>query len=118
MSVGEMFSCDNSGNRTPAHPLMSNPVAESGVTLDAGKSVPGIETVVGGQMYAITCTGDIGGHWLFSTTGAVATASYIEWAACRGDTIIIKVPQGKTTLYYLLQDEKGEAYMRTLDPEN
>lgn len=118
MPVGEMYSCDNSGNRMPAHPLMANPIPESGVTLDAGKNVAGTETVVGGQTYAITCTGDPGGHWLFSTTGACATEAYIEWAACRGDTIIIKVPVGKVTLYYLLQDESGQAYMRTLDPEN
>lgn len=112
--VGEVFLSDNSGNRVPPHPNMANPVAESGVTLDAGKNVAGTETVVGGQMYAITCTGDLGGHWLFSTTGACATASYIEWAACITDTIIIHIPVDKTTLYYLLQDESGQAYMRRL----
>lgn len=114
MPVGEMYSCDNSGNRVPPDPRMSDPIAESGITLDAGKSVPGTETVVGGATYAITCTGDIGGHWLFSTSGVCATASYIEWAACITDTIIIHIPVDKTTLYYLLQDESGQAYMRRL----
>ena len=118
MSVGEMYSCDNSGNRMPVHPRCANPVAGSGVTLDAGKNVAGEEVVVGGQTYAITCTGDFGGHWLFSISGACATEEYIEWAAYSGDTIIIHIPMGKTILYYLLQDESGQAYMRTLDPEN
>lgn len=116
--VGEMFSTDNSGNRTPAHPSMANPVAESGVRLDAGKDVAGTKTVVGGQMYIISTCGNRAGRWLFSITGALATESYTEWVCAQGEKIIIKIPQGKTTLYYLQKDQNGYGYLATLDPEN
>jgi len=110
----DVFLSDNTGNRASPGAINCDPVAASGITLDAGKSVPGTQAVTAGARYAITATGDPGGHWLFSITGACATAANIEWACSRGDTIVIKIPSGVTTLYYLLQDETGEAYMRKL----
>ena len=118
MPVGEMFLCDNSGNRVPPHPSMANPVANSGVQLDAGKDVAGTETVVGGQSYIISTCGNRAGRWLFSITGALATEAYIEWVCAQGEKIIIKIPQGVTTLYYLQKDQAGFGYLIPLDPEN
>ena len=116
--VGEMFSCDNSGNRVPPHPNLANPVAASGVQLDAGKDVDGTETVVGGQMYIISTTGSNAGRWMFSITGVLTTEANVEWVCSQGSKIIIKIPQGVTTLYYLQKDQNGFGWMATLDPEN
>lgn len=118
MPVGEMFLCDNSGNRTPAHPSMANPVANSGVQLDAGKDVAGTKTVVGGQSYIVSTCGSRTGRWLFSITGALATVAYVEWVCAQGEKIIIKIPLGVTTLYYLQKDQNGFGYLIPLDPEN
>ena len=118
MSVGEVFLSDNSGNRVPPHPSMANPVANSGVQLDAGKDVAGTEIVVGGQSYIISTTGDRAGRWLFSITGALATEAYVEWICAQGEKLIIKIPQGVTTLYYLQKDKSGFGYLIPLDPEN
>lgn len=118
MSSGEVYLSDNSGNRVPPHPSMANPVAGSGVQLDAGKDVDGTETVVGGQMYIISTTGDRSGRWMFSITGVLTTEANVEWVCAQGEKIIIKIPMGVTTLYYLQKDKSGFGWMATLDPEN
>jgi len=109
--MSENYSSDNSGNRVPPHPDMANPVAASGVQLDAGKDVAGTKDVVGGQMYIIATTGNTAGRWLFSITGALATEANIEWVCAQGRKIIIKIPQGVTTLYYLQKDQNGYGYL-------
>ena len=118
MPVGEMFLSDNSGNRVPPTPRLANPVAVSGVLLDAGKDVVGTKTVVGGQSYIVSTTGDRSGRWLFSITDVCTTVANIEWVCAQGDKIIIKIPQGVTTLHYLQKDKSGFGYLNTLDPEN
>ncbi len=118
MPASEVFLCDNSSNRVPPHPSMANPVAASGVLLDAGKDVAGTKTVVGGQMYIVSTTGDPVGRWLFSITGACTTVGNIEWVCAQGEKIIIKIPVGVVTLYYLQKDKGGFGYLNTLDPEN
>ena len=116
--VGEVYLCSNSGDRVPPHPNMANPVAASGVQLDAGKDTDGTETVVGGQMYIISTTGNRSGRWLFSITGVLTTEANVEWVCAQGEKIIIKIPQGVETLYYLQKDHQGFGYLNTLDPEN
>lgn len=118
MGVGEQYSCDNSGNRVPPDPRMADPVAASGVLLDAGKDSVGTETVVGGQSYIVSTTGDRVGRWLFSITGVCTTVANIEWVCAQGDKIIIKIPLGVTTLHYLQKDKSGFGYLATLQPEN
>lgn len=116
--IGEVYLSDNSGNRVPPHPSMANPVAESGVQLDAGKDVVDTKTVVGGQSYIISTTGNRAGRWLFSITGVCTTIKNIEWVCAQGEKIIIKIPQGVVILHYLQKDENGYGYLATLDPEN
>lgn len=118
MPVNEAFSCDNSGNRVPPDSHMANPVAVSGVLLDAGKDVVGTKTVVGGQMYIVSTTGDRSGRWLFSITGVCTTVGNIEWVCAQGEKIIIKIPVGTVTLHYLQKDKNGFGYLNILDPEN
>lgn len=116
--VGEMFSTDNSGNRSVPDVRIANPVAVSGVQLDAGKDVVGTKTVVGGQSYIISTTGNTAGRWLFSITGVCTTIANIEWVCNQGGKIIIEIPQGVTTLHYLQKDQAGYGYLATLQPEN
>ena len=111
--MSEVYLSDNSGNRV-ALPNTVNPVAASGVTLDAGRDVAGTKTVVGGTRYIITTVGVAGARWLFSITGVLTTAANIEWVCGENRSIIIKIPEGVTTLYYLQKDKAGYGYMRTL----
>ena len=107
----EVYSSDNSGNRIPVDINCANPVAASGVQLDAGKDAAGTETVVGGKMYIISTTGNRAGRWLFSITGVLATEANIEWICAQGEKIIIKIPHSVDTLYYLQKDQNGFGYM-------
>lgn len=116
--VGEVFSCDNTGNRSVPDVRVANPVAASGVLLDAGKDSVGTETVVGGQSYIVSTCGDPSGRWLFSITGVCTTEANIEWVCNQSGKIIIKIPQGVTTLHYLQKDKSGFGYLNTLQPEN
>lgn len=109
--MSEVYLSDNLGNRVPPHPSMAVPVAVSGVQLDAGKDVAGTETVVGGTLYIVSTTGDRSGRWLFSITGVLATEANIEWVCAQGEKIIIQIPQGVTTLYYLQKDKSGYGYI-------
>ncbi len=94
----EVFLSDNSGNRVPPHPNLADPVAASGVTTDTGTAGDDLTlTVVAGATYIVTCIGTAG---LFSITGVTSVAANIEWVCSTGDTILIKIPVGKTTLYF------------------
>lgn len=94
----EFFASDNSGNRTPFHPNMANPVAASGQTQATGTAGDDLTlTVVAGATYALTGAGTA---VLVSITGVTSTAANIEWVCPTDKTIIIKIPLGKTTLYF------------------
>ena len=112
--VGEMFSCDNSGNRVPPHPHCVDPVAGSGITITV--AVTGndyTQTLVGGQLYVITFIGTLGKRILASATGVTSTAANIEWVFHAGYSHIFRMPEDKTTLYYE-GDEVKSAYIRKL----
>lgn len=107
----EMFFSDNSGNRV-AHPKTADPVAGSGISValtTAGEDYTG--TVVGGQMYIVSCNG---GFCLLSITGVTSAAANIEWCIGDNDTIIIRIPFGKTTLYCESDTNTTTLYLRKL----
>jgi hypothetical protein len=112
--MSEVHLSDNMGNRVSPHPSMAVPVAASGVQLDAGKDTVGTEIVVGGTLYVISTTGNRAGRWLFSITGVLTTVANVEWVCAQGEKIIIQIPQGVTTLYYLQKDQAGFGYMVSL----
>jgi hypothetical protein len=112
----EVYISDNSGNRTPGHPHMVDPVAASGITLiltTAGADYT--QTLVAGQMYAIT---PIGATVLASITGVTSTAANIEWVFPPNVTSIFKMPLGSTTLYYESDTSSKIAYVRKVSPAN
>jgi hypothetical protein len=103
---------DNNGNLVSPGAIACDPIAASGITLATGTAGDDkTQTVVGGAIYAIT---SIGSAILFSITGVTSTAANIEWAMASGDTIIIKIPEGVTTLYYEGDTSSKNAYMRRL----
>jgi len=99
--VGEMFSCDNSGNRTGPHPDISDPVEGSAQNIICPiQNVDEPVTVIAGEMYAITCL--VGPHIFgIAPIGAPVHLGNADgiWACGEGHTIVIRIPYGYTTLY-------------------
>ena len=102
------------GHRASIGAINCDPVAASGLALTAaGAGTDYEQTVVAGARYAVTVPID-DGTYLFSITGVTSTAANREWICTEGNTIIIKIPQGKTTLYFE-SDTIGVAHMRRLN---
>lgn len=117
MPSGEMYSCDNSGNRSGPHPDISDPVLGSGQNVSAAaQNTNESITVVAGEMYAITC---IKGAHIFGVdysadlTGT-DTASNVVWACGEGHTIVIRIPYGYTLLYFQTPDASRRFILRKL----
>jgi hypothetical protein len=109
MSGGEVFLSDNSGNRV-CHPHTVDPVAASGITLATGTAGDDkTQTLVGGQLYAIT---PIGTTILASITGVTSTAANIEFCFPPNVTSLFRMPIDKTTLYYEGDTSSKNAYAR------
>jgi hypothetical protein len=107
----EFFQSDNSGNRV-CHPHVVNPVAATGITLAVGTAGSDVtQTLVEGQMYAIT---PIGVTVLAGITGVTSTAANIEWCFPPNVTSIFRMPFGKTTLYFEGDTSSKFAYVRKL----
>jgi hypothetical protein len=107
----DCYLADNSGNRV-CHPHTADPVAASGITLATGTAGDDkTQTVVSGQVYAIT---PIGTTILASITGVTSTAANIEWVFPPNVTSIFRVPIGSTTLYYEGDTSSKNAYLRKL----
>lgn len=94
----ETFLSDNKGNRVAPGVTAIDPVAASGITLNPANTNNATKTVVGGERYAVTVVGS--SPFKFSITGTTVTAANIEWVCCPHETIIIKIPEGTTSLNY------------------
>lgn len=104
-------SCDNVGHRMPAHVNMGDPILASGQLLAAGSKNTNAEiTVVAGATYAIT---SVTGDHVFGLADT-ATAANVIWACPQGQTIIIKIPIGYTTLHYQTPSDSRSARLRRL----
>lgn len=110
--VGEMYSCDNSGNRSGPHPDISDPVAGTGQNVSAAAVDTNYSNVVveGGKTYAITC---IKGAHIFGIADTGTTTNCI-WACGSGKTIVIRIPFGKTALHYQTPDASRRFILREL----
>ena len=108
---GEVYLSDNSGNRVPPHPDLSDPVAASGQDVVAGsKNVNGQITVVQGASYAIT---SIEGVHIFGILTTATVANRI-WACGAGRTIVVKIPVGTTALHYQTPSDSRRFILRKL----
>ena len=100
---------DNSGNLVPQTENMVDPVLASAQKVTAGsKDTDASITVKQGQMYAVTSL--LGAHVFGIAT--TATAANCIWAAAAGQTIIIRVPIGYTTLHYQTPSNTRTFYIR------
>jgi len=111
--VGEMYSCDNSGNRCGPHPDISDPVLASGQNVSAAaQNTNETITVVAGEMYAITC---IKGAHIFGIATTDTDANCI-WACGSGHTIVIRIPIGAayTSLHFQTPDASRRFILRLL----
>lgn len=110
--VGEMFSCDNKGNRTGPHPDISDPVVGSGQNVSAAAQNTNYSnvTVVAGATYVITC---IKGAHFFGIATTDTDANCI-WACGSGHTIVIRIPYGYTLLHYQTPDASRRFILRRL----
>ena len=116
--MSENYSSDNSGNRCPPHPDISDPVLGSGQNVSAAAVNTNYSDVVveGGKMYAITC---IKGAHIFGVDysadlSGTDTASNVIWACGEGHTIVIRIPMGYTLLYFQTPDASRRFILRQL----
>lgn len=111
MPVGEMFSCDNSGNRCGPHPDISDPVAGTGQNVSAAaQNTNETVAVIGGETYAITC---IKGAHIFGI-GNTGTTTNCIWACGSGHTIVIRIPFGEVLLHFQTPDASRRFILRRL----
>lgn len=106
----ETFLSDNVGNRVPPHPNEAAPTLASGQTLSPNKNTNTEVTVVAGASYVITV---IAGWFVFGIA-TTATAANIIWVCPQGQTIVIKIPVGYTSLHHLSDSNNRTAYLRRL----
>lgn len=111
--MAETYVSDNSGNRVPPDVNASDPVAASGQTVATGtagddKQFTGL---IGGAKYAVT---GLGTAVLASCTAVTSSAANIEWVAPANQTIIIRVPYGKTVIYFEGDTSSKNVYLRRL----
>lgn len=106
----EVYSCDNAGNRVGVGAVSVDPVAATGITLTATSAgTDYTQTVVGGKRYVVTSQKT--GGFAFGIA-VVTTAANIIWACPLYGTIIIKVPEGITTLHYTPDTNAAVGYLR------
>lgn len=106
----EVYHCDNSGNRTPGHPDMGDPIEETGQVVVAGsKDTDATITVERGARYSITC---LGAHRFGIATTAVAANNI--WACGDGHTIVIRIPVGYALLHYQTPADTRQFIIRKL----
>jgi len=113
--MSEGYSSDNSGNRISGDNESVDPVAASGITVATGTAGDDkTQTLVGGQMYAITLVGTAGTAILASVSGVTSSAENVEWVFPAGVTCQFRMPLGKTTLYFEGTESTKNAYIREL----
>jgi len=110
---GQVSIGDNVGNGSVI-PSMATPVAASGQALtNANKDTNTTCTVVAGGTYIFTALNT--GGFYFSITGTTQTAANVEWACPIYRQIIIKIPEGVTTLNYATDVDAGIGKLARLE---
>ena len=114
--VGEVFISDNYGNRVPPTAQMVDPVPASGITISLAVSgTDYTQTLVAGQLYAITFVSTTATDRMFaSITGVTSTTANIEWVFMANITYVFRMPFGKVTLYCESNATSMFAYVRKL----
>ncbi|HDY69120.1 hypothetical protein LCGC14_1727930 [marine sediment metagenome] len=91
------------------------PVPGSGIVLSPEDGGPHTQLVEENQIYTITVRDST---YLFSITGETwdegPIATNIEWVCVDGQTITIRIPEGKTILHYSTFSSSSWAFIRKL----
>jgi len=119
--VGIPYVSDNGGVIVPPHPNEGYPVLATGQTLtDAATGGDETATVEAGALYAFTARpGPVAAGTLTDTTfvfglATILTAANIVWVCPPGETILIQIPAGYTSLHYESLGAGGSGYLREL----
>ena len=113
--MGDSISANSAGNRTGVGAIDCPPVLASGITIAMATAGSDYTGTVAEGTYAVTVNG---GFCLFSLTGVTSTAANREWAVADGDTFILHVPYGYTTLYCESDTNTTNAYLRRMQVQS
>lgn len=95
------YPCDNNGNRAAPGALAADPIAASGILLtDATIGADHTQTVVGGAIYVATLVSAASTLAMYFGIADVTTDANVLWVCTPYQSIIIKVPEGTTSLHY------------------
>jgi len=110
--MSDIYLSNNGGQRVSPHPNLSHPVNGTGQQLTNGSAdTDTTATVVAGAQYAVTAL-NTGGFILGLSDPT--TATNVMWVCPLYETIVIKIPEGSTTLHYATDTADGIAYLRKL----
>lgn len=109
--MGDRINANSAGNRAGLGAIDCPTVLASGITLAMATAGDDYTATVEEKSYVVTVDG---GLCLFSLTGVTSTAANREYVAADGDTIIIHVPYGSTTLYAESDTNTTNVYIREL----
>ncbi|KKL91733.1 hypothetical protein LCGC14_1891760 [marine sediment metagenome] len=92
---------DNNGNKAAPGCVAADPIAASGILLTDGTiGANHTQTVVGGAIYAVTFVGAASTLAMYFGIADVTTDANVIWVCVPYETILIKIPEGTTTLNY------------------
>lgn len=107
----DSIQANSAGNRAGVGAIDCPAVLASGISLSMATAGSDYTATVEEKSYVITVRG---GFCLFSLTGVTSTAANVEYCAEDGDTIIIHIPYGYTTLYAESDANTTVAFIREL----
>ena len=104
---------DNQGHRVSPYGA-ADPKQGTGVLLTAAAADTAYtQTVVAGKQYIVTAS--LTGGFYFGTDGVVTTPANVAWVCPLGQTIVIVIPAGVTTLHYAADTIAAVGYLREMN---
>ncbi len=113
--MSDHISANSAGQRAGHGAIDCPPVLASGITISLATGGTDYTATVAEGTYVVTVDG---GFCLFSLTGVTSTAANREWAVADGDTFILHVPYGYTTLYAECDTSSSFAYLRRMQVQS
>jgi len=111
----DSIQANSAGQRAGHGAIDCPPVLASGITITMTDAGGDYTATVAEGTYVVTVDG---GFCLFSLTGETSTAANREYAVADGDTFILHVPYGYTTLYAECDTATAYAYLRKMQVQS
>jgi len=97
----EVFLSDNKGFRVPPGVVAAHPVLGSGIILtDASVGADHTQAVSAGTTYAVTLLSAATTLGMKLGLAAVTTDANVIWVCVPYETILVRIPEGYTSLHY------------------